>query len=345
MQQGQDGAPRAACRKEGRGPQWADAGAERCTLRSLSLCHPTALTVFLRGVPGSAASIRFPDPDSTPPPPARGLRCAVHDVVRLTCRWDPGPGAGPRPHFRMHFRPASANRSADRECPRYLGPGDGDVIAEGRGLGDDAVPRLGCRLDDVTALPPLLTVTVTAAGAPGCSDAAVDLPGVEVLAPPTLAAACNGSREARLRWELRSLFHKDFEFELQINKSSRSEPEVVKTPQRQHRVRNPGSASFRVRAWAEDDAVGASGWSAAAMLDCRPRPRGAVTTALTGGLAGLGAGLALLTSLLLLWRRPLGRSLCPPIPRLKDPVGAEPGETVPWPAAPEDCQVMHVTEA
>lgn len=40
----------------------------------------------------------------------------------------------------------------------------------------------------------------------------------EFLTPPVLAAVCNGSEEARLRWEMRSHFYHSFQYELQINK-------------------------------------------------------------------------------------------------------------------------------
>lgn len=33
-----------------------------------------------------------------------------------------------------------------------------------------------------------------------------------------LTATCNGSEDARLRWEMRSHFHERFQYELQINK-------------------------------------------------------------------------------------------------------------------------------
>lgn len=57
--------------------------------------------------------------------------------------------------------PARLGKDQDRECARY-------DVTDGHGV------RLGCRLDDVTSLPPHVTVTVSGGGA-SCSDVSLHL--------------------------------------------------------------------------------------------------------------------------------------------------------------------------
>ncbi|XP_038185717.1 interleukin-3 receptor subunit alpha-like isoform X2 [Arvicola amphibius] len=317
-----------ACRKGEESPVWAPTGHTYCTFLSLSLCHVTNFSVFLRGDPGSTAQIRFPESDPDRALAATDLRCWVHDVDVMTCRWGRGPGAPEHAQYRMFWRKAALGRDQDRECTHY------DVT-------DPWGVRLGCRVDGVAALPTHVTVSVSGGGGASCSDISVDLQRVEVLTPPELSAACNGSEDARLRWEMRSHFHHGFQYELQINKSSHLEPEMEKTSENHFRVLIPGSASFRIRAKPQESAR-FSDWSPAVRLDCAPARKH--VTVMAAALGALGAGLTVLVTLLLC-RRHLRAKLFPQIPRVKDPRGVAETETVTWSAAPEDPEVTFVTEA
>lgn len=319
---------RVNCQKGTNSPVRAVRHHQYCRFSSLSLCHVTNFSVFLQGDPDSAAWIRFPESDPDRASAATNLSCRVHDVDVMTCRWGRGPGAPQHAQYRMWWRDASLGRDRDRECAQY------DVT-------DAQGAHLGCRVDDVAALPAHVMVTVTGGGA-SCSDISVDLQRVEVLTPPVLAAECNGSEQALVRWEMRSHFYRSFQYELQINKSSHSEPEIEPPTSETHfLVWIPGSASFRVRAQPTGKEQ-ISDWSRTVRLDCAPADSGKKhVTVMAAALAALGAGLTVLGTLWLC-RRPLRTKLFPPIPRVKDPGGG--AETVMWTAAPEDPEVTHVTE-
>ncbi|KAL6085564.1 hypothetical protein STEG23_032549, partial [Scotinomys teguina] len=243
--------PRAACRKNMGTPVWEEEGLDRCTFTSLSLCHVTNYSVYFPSSPGPAAWILFPESDPARPAAATNLHCNVHDLVQMSCRWGRGPGAPLDVQYRMFWRSASLGRDQDCECLHY------DVT-------DRQGAQLGCRVDNVTGSGTLLMVTVTGhsgLSTVGCSDASVDLQRHETLTPPTLTAACNGSSEAHVRWDMRSHFSHKFDFQLQINKSSHLEPEMEKAQEPYYRVPNPGSVSFRVRARPQDSTVPFSTWS------------------------------------------------------------------------------------
>ncbi|XP_051034522.1 interleukin-3 receptor subunit alpha [Phodopus roborovskii] len=290
--------PRAACAKDGRSPVWAEPGRQHCVFPSLSRCHVTNLTVFAPGR-GGAAWVLFPASDPNRAAAAADLRCWLHRVSRLSCRWGRGPGAPDDVQYRMFWRDAALGSDRDRECRGY------DVT-------DAGGARLGCTVDaeegagpgaEGAGLPVVAAVTVTgssARGAVSCSDAAVDLQAAEVPAPPSLRAECNGSGSALVRWAARSRFHRRFRFELEIRKGSQPQPEIERTSESHFRVPIPGSASFRVRA-RPDDLAEFSAWSDAARLDCPAPARPATPTAVT--LATAGAGLAAMAALLLLCRR------------------------------------------
>ncbi|XP_057617228.1 interleukin-3 receptor subunit alpha-like [Chionomys nivalis] len=318
------------CQKGAGPPEWAPAHRTYCTFTSLSLCHVTEFSVSLYRDRSSTARIRFPESDPDRASAATNLTCWVHDVDVMTCRWGRGPAAPRDAQYRMFWRRASHGRDQDRECAHY-------DLTDARGA------RLGCRVDGVAALPTHVTVTVTGGGGASCTDVSMDLQRAEVLTPPALTAACNGTEAAQLRWEMRSHFHRGFEYQLQINKSSRLEPEIEKTSESHFRVLIPGSASFRVRA-KPTSSPRFSEWSRPVRLDCAPAGTGNRVTVMAAALAALGAGLAALATLLLC-RRPLRTKLFPPIPRVKDPGPGEETETVTWTAAPEDPEVTRVTEA
>ncbi|XP_075814515.1 interleukin-3 receptor subunit alpha-like [Microtus pennsylvanicus] len=321
----------------------ADPHSTHCRFPSLSLCHVTDLCVFRVRDLSLPSCIRFPEPDpdcacmrfpeSDPDraSAATNLSCWVHDVDVMTCRWGRGPAAPEDAQYWMFWRDASLGRDRDRECAHY-------DLADSRGS------RLGCRVDGVAALPPYVTVTVTGGGGASCSDVSVLLQRAEVLTPPALTAACNGTEAAQLHWEMRSHFHRTFVYELLIQKSSRSEPEIQETSENHIRVVNPGSAHFRVRARPTSNTE-FSDWSPAVPLDCDPDAgTGSRVTVMAAALAVLGAGLTALGTLLLC-RRPLRAKLFPAIPRAKDLGRGAETETVAWAAAPEDPEVTRVTEA
>lgn len=317
-----------ACQQGAEWPEWAPASSSHCRLSSLSLCHVTELRVFRDHDPSSKASIWFPESDPDRASAATNLSCRVHDVDIMTCRWGRGHAAPEDAQYRMFWRDASHGRDRDRECLHY-------------DLANQQGTRLGCRVDGVAALPGHVTVMVTGGGGASCTDVSLHLQRVEILTPPALTAACNGTEAAQLRWEMRSHFHRRFQYELQINKSSNMEPEIEETSENQFRVVIPGSAHFRVRA-KPTSSPRFSDWSHAVLLDCDPAGTGKHGTVMAAALAVLGAGLTALGTLLLC-RRLLRTKLFPVIPRVKDP-GEE--MEVSWAVqVPEDPEVTRVTEA
>ncbi|CAO2623904.1 Interleukin-3 receptor subunit alpha [Lemmus lemmus] len=163
--------------------------------------------------------------------------------------------------------PALLGRDRNRECVHY------DVT-------DAWGTHLGCKVDGITRLPTYVTVMVTGGGA-SCSDISVDLQRVEVLTPPMLTATCNGSKEAHVRWEMRSHFHHGFQYEMQINKTYENHFQVL----------IPGSASFRVRAKPKESAR-FSNWSQTVWLGhfLSPCPQAPEDQAVPAYPAGEGAG-------------------------------------------------------
>ncbi|XP_060230804.1 interleukin-3 receptor subunit alpha isoform X2 [Meriones unguiculatus] len=346
--------PQPACRKWRRGDReeaatvvFAEVGRPRCSFRSLSHCHMTEFSVSLPSNHSVArATLLFPEADGDRAAAATPPRCQVDLATGMTCRWGPGPRAPRDVQYRMFWRDAAQGRNRDRECPRY------DVMEGGT--------RLGCVLENVTVLPSYITVTVTGSAGGGtevpCSDSSVDLQLVEVVAPPNVSATCNGSVSAFVHWEVQSVFHRNFEFQLEMRRNSQLEPEIETTEERHFWVVNPGTLSVRVRARpvaAEEFGM----WSDVQHLappcprhpvDCDPRRNG--LTRMVVSLAAVGAGLTGLgATLLLCRRRGLSRKLFPPIPHVKDPTVAE-GEvvdSVTWWARPEEeeCEVTSVTEA
>ncbi|CAH6780006.1 Il3ra [Phodopus roborovskii] len=102
--------PRAACAKDGRSPVWAEPGRQHCVFPSLSRCHVTNLTVFAPGR-GGAAWVLFPASDPNRAAAAADLRCWLHRVSRLSCRWGRGPGAPDDVQYRMFWRDAARIRA------------------------------------------------------------------------------------------------------------------------------------------------------------------------------------------------------------------------------------------
>lgn len=98
--------PRFLCRKEGREPVRADPAGHSCSFPTLSHCHVTNFTVFLEGHENDAAHLRFQPRDPNRAAAAHGLRCWVHDVDWLSCRWGRGPGATQDVRYRMFLRDA-----------------------------------------------------------------------------------------------------------------------------------------------------------------------------------------------------------------------------------------------
>ncbi|XP_031209331.1 interleukin-3 receptor subunit alpha-like isoform X2 [Mastomys coucha] len=321
------------------------------------------------------------NPGSAP----RDLRCAVREVdavtptLAMTCRWRRGPAAHADLRYRMFWRDARLRPDHDLECARP----EADLDSDG---GERCTVTLDLGRDPVT----LVIVTVNAshgggaasggvagAAAVACRDIPVDLVQAEELAPPTLTGVCNGS-EARMSWAVRSHFHHKFEFTLQINRSSHAEPQFVQVsrprpsllrkprlracpptspprlrPQVQDKhfeILNARALSIRVQAsWAEGLRV--SGWSPALRLACDPATPAEEKSAMMAAWLAAGTGMTfLLLLLLLLWRKSMLARLCPPIPRMRVPVGSTMeamtlGETVAWAVGAEDCEVTRVTEA
>lgn len=98
--------PRFLCRKEGRKPVRADPTGHSCSFPTLSHCHVTNFTVFPEGHENDAAHLRFQPPDPNRAAAALNLRCWVHDLNWLSCRWGRGPGATRDVRYRMFLRDA-----------------------------------------------------------------------------------------------------------------------------------------------------------------------------------------------------------------------------------------------
>ncbi|XP_076797832.1 interleukin-3 receptor subunit alpha-like isoform X3 [Arvicanthis niloticus] len=316
--------PRAAAATE-----QAPEGQLLCTFEFISLCHVTNFTVLLGDDTEAAAFILFPASDPNRGAAAWDLRCWVHDLQLMTCRWRRGPEAPEDVSYRMYWRDSKESPDKDLECPHY------DVRVGGA--------NLGCVLDNVPVLGSLMVVTVkgnSSAGPVSCTDAAFDLQFVEILTPPTLKAACNSSK-AHVSWEMNSRFSKNFEYMLQINQSSQQEPQHQEIQYSPVWVVNPGTVSFRVSAKLPGS-NNYSAWSNTQRLECDPVAT--QVTLLLLLLAGAGAVLTALAMLLLCWRKSVLARLFPPIPRMRVRLEAGPGEMVAW-AETEDCEVTRVTDA
>eukprot|EP00072_Mus_musculus_P044282 XP_006517998.3 PREDICTED: interleukin-3 receptor subunit alpha isoform X5 [Mus musculus] len=337
----------AFCRKGRDIFVWADPGLARCSFQSLSLCHVTNFTVFLGKDRAVAGSIQFPpDDDGDHEAAAQDLRCWVHEG-QLSCQWERGPKATGDVHYRMFWRDVRLGPAHNRECPHYHSL---DVNTAGPAPHGG---HEGCTLDLDTVLGstpnspdlvPQVTITVNGSGRAGpvpCMDNTVDLQRAEVLAPPTLTVECNGS-EAHARWVARNRFHHGLlGYTLQVNQSSRSEPQEYNVSIPHFWVPNAGAISFRVKSRSEVYPRKLSSWSEAWGLVCPPEVMPVKTALVTSVATVLGAGLVA-AGLLLWWRKSLLYRLCPPIPRLRLPLA---GEMVVWEPALEDCEVTPVTDA
>ncbi|XP_076797830.1 interleukin-3 receptor subunit alpha-like isoform X1 [Arvicanthis niloticus] len=318
-----------SCKKNGSNTRGAPEGQLLCTFEFISLCHVTNFTVLLGDDTEAAAFILFPASDPNRGAAAWDLRCWVHDLQLMTCRWRRGPEAPEDVSYRMYWRDSKESPDKDLECPHY------DVRVGGA--------NLGCVLDNVPVLGSLMVVTVkgnSSAGPVSCTDAAFDLQFVEILTPPTLKAACNSSK-AHVSWEMNSRFSKNFEYMLQINQSSQQEPQHQEIQYSPVWVVNPGTVSFRVSAKLPGS-NNYSAWSNTQRLECDPVAT--QVTLLLLLLAGAGAVLTALAMLLLCWRKSVLARLFPPIPRMRVRLEAGPGEMVAW-AETEDCEVTRVTDA
>ncbi|XP_029397705.1 interleukin-3 receptor subunit alpha-like [Mus pahari] len=329
-----------ACRKDG-DLFSADPGLTRCSFPSLSLCRSTDFAVLLGEDRVEVGSIRFPPDDGGDrEAAAKDLRCWVHDVGRLSCRWERGPRAAGDVRYRMFWRDTQLDPTHDRECPHYHSD---DVTATGpaphgghEGCTLDLDPDLGSDTQ--------VDVTVNGSGHAGpvpCMDDTMDLQHVEVLVPPTLKVECSGS-DAHVQWFPQTRFHHNLlGFTLQVNQSSRPVLQEFNFSTTHFRVPNAGAITFRVRARSEVDPGKLSGWSNTWGLVCPLEVKSMTTVLVTSAAVVLGTGL-IAAGFLLCWRKSLLSRLCPPIPHLRLPLA---GETVAWAPAPEDCEVTPVTDA
>lgn len=287
----------AFCRKGRDIFVWADPGLARCSFQSLSLCHVTNFTVFLGKDRAVAGSIQFPpDDDGDHEAAAQDLRCWVHEG-QLSCQWERGPKATGDVHYRMFWRDVRLGPAHNRECPHYHSL---DVNTAGPAPHGG---HEGCTLDLDTVLGstpnspdlvPQVTITVNGSGRAGpvpCMDNTVDLQRAEVLAPPTLTVECNGS-EAHARWVARNRFHHGLlGYTLQVNQSSRSEPQEYNVSIPHFWVPNAGAISFRVKSRSEVYPRKLSSWSEAWGLVCPPEVMPVKTALVTSVATVLGAGL------------------------------------------------------
>lgn len=311
-----------------------------CTFPVLPRCKPSTYTV--RGaLPGGetfASGLRHPRPEGDPEAAARNLSCEVHDLDFLTCTWAAGKAAPSDVQYDFYVEDTGS--SQQWPCPRYT--------ANARGT------RVQCQFNNVSAFPrrrPFgvtqhrFLVTGAARGGPvPCAEEILSLSKIERLIAPSLNATCNASL-ALLEWEMSSHFHRWFEYDLEIQQGA--DPPYLQTVQgdQSFPLTNPRAFWARIRARYPPELVG--GWSARRRFVCAQEADPGRQARLTSGLIALGALISVGAAVFLCRRFSVLRTLFPPIPRLKDPIGGglENEKMFPWGSgAPpqEECPVADV---
>ncbi|XP_012619116.1 interleukin-3 receptor subunit alpha [Microcebus murinus] len=327
---------RISCTRESRPPVRA-VNNSYCFFAWSSPCKATNYTVTVTHPPFSTW-ILFPEPGDTPGAAAENLSCRVHDVDVLTCAWAAGRAAPRDVQYELYLE--DGKTLARHRCARYN--------TDARGT------HVGCRFDDISRvsgyLQAFLFVVTGSSGAARvpCTEIFKPLCEIEKLTPPNITAECNQTH-AFMEWKMLSHFNRDFNYELQIQKSAGAAAmETVNVKEHtSFMLPNPGSYTVRIRVREEFNRL-LSEWSAPRRFVCDPEEDAHTRSLRTSLLAVLGALLALLLALLVCRRFSLMQRLLPPIPRMKDPIGDDfpHDKLMPWEAsredAEEDCAVAEV---
>ncbi|XP_059536010.1 interleukin-3 receptor subunit alpha [Myotis daubentonii] len=283
-----------------------------CQFYLLPKCTRTNYTVKVAMVDGEPYStwIEYPKQEGNPAAAAEGLACEVHDKDALTCRWAVGRAAPSDVQYYFHLEHSStAQRWA---CPRYL-------TNEGK--------HTACRFDNISAfydpkqhLFYQFWVTGTSHGdAIPCSELFSDLSKIEKLIAPNISASCNKTL-ALLEWDMSSHLHKHFDYELQIGQGADTPSTHKVEEDKSFRLTNPGTFTVKIRArTSSPDLIGH--WSAPQHFVCDPGAGALSHVWLSSSLMALATLLTVGTAVFLCRRYSVLKTLFPPIPHLKDPIG------------------------
>lgn len=280
-----------------------------CQFYVLPKCQGSNYTVQVTLTDGGLYStwIEYPTPEGDPGVAAKDLSCEVHDRDFLTCRWAVGRRA-PR-HVQYHFHLEDTNTSQRWGCPSYT------LNARGQ--------RTQCRFDNVSAFSDQNQLRFLVAGAGRspvvpCAELIRYLSDVEKLVAPALSATCNRTL-ALVRWEMSSHFHSLFDYELEIQQGT-DPPFLQKVADgRSFALTNPRTFTARVRAQVRSDLVGQ--WSDPRRFECDQEAGVRLQVWLSAALVALGTLVTAGTAVFLGRRYSVLKTLFPPIPRLKDPIG------------------------
>ncbi|XP_066132091.1 interleukin-3 receptor subunit alpha isoform X2 [Saccopteryx bilineata] len=292
-----------------------------CQFFVLDKCATSNYTVkgtLVNGTPFSSW-IQYPKQAGNPGAAAQGLRCQAHDRDFLTCRWEVGREAPSDVQYFFYLQEVSSHKKW--ECPRYTA--------------DALGTHTQCQFDDLSEFPDQqyhFVVNGTSGGYTiPCNELITSFSDIEILSAPALTANCNESLSV-LTWEMSSRYHRNFDYELEIQQLSKMSFLLL----------NPGTFTVRIRA-STYRTVGQ--WSVPQHFVCDREKGARLHVWLTASLIALAALLTVVPAVLLC-RRYL-RKLFPPIPHMKDPMGDNfPTEKMTlWEASSsptQDCPVAEV---
>ncbi|XP_054576199.1 interleukin-3 receptor subunit alpha isoform X1 [Eptesicus fuscus] len=305
-----------------------------CQLFVLPKCKRSNYTVRVTLMDGETYStwIEYPVQEGDPGAAAEDLGCEVHDQDFLTCSWAVGRHAPSDVQY--YFYLEDSNTSAMWACPRYT------VNAQGT--------HTQCRFDNVSAFSKeqhRFVVRGASRRSPiPCVELTHFLSDIEKLRAPNINATCNESL-ALLEWDMSSHFHKIFDYELEIQQGA--DPPFLQEVQEDQSfpLANPRSFTVRIRALYSPDLVGQ--WSARRRFVCDQEANARFPVWLSSSLMALGTLITVGTAVFLCRRYSVLKTLFPPIPHLKDPLGGtwENEKMFPWePGRPpqEECPVAEV---
>ncbi|CAK6450693.1 unnamed protein product, partial [Pipistrellus nathusii] len=265
---------------------------------------------------------RLQHPKGDPLAAARNLSCKIHDKDFLTCSWEAGRAAPGDIQYEFSLEDTSTSRQWG--CPRYTANAQGTHVQ--------------CRFDNVSAFSDrqyrFLVTGASRRGPVPCAEAIDYLSDIDALTAPALNATCNTSL-ALLGWDRPSHFHRTLDYDLEIQQVQRV---------RSFLLTNPRTFSVRIRARDTPEPVGP--WSAPQRFVCDQEADPSVQVWLSSCLMALGTLVTVGVAIFLCRRYSVLKTLFPPIPRLKDPMGGglEP-RMFPWESGrppQEECPVAEV---
>ncbi|KAM7041412.1 interleukin-3 receptor subunit alpha-like [Molossus nigricans] len=298
-----------------------------CEISVLSKCKASNFTVKVTVVDDEPYStwIEYPKPEGNPGAAAKDLHCKVHDVDFLTCTWAVGSEAPNDTQYLFTLENVGTNQRW--ECPHYTSNERGTHVQ--------------CQFDKISRFPEnqyrFLVEGVSAEGGILCSEFFELLEDIEELIAPNITATCNESL-ALMEWEMASLFHRNFEYNLEIQQGTEP-PSSHKVHGKQWTLNNPGTFTVKIQALA-------GLWSAPQRFVCG-RAGGALHQLwLTASLIALAAVLTVGVAVVLCRRYSVLKKLLPPIPHMKDPLRdtCQGEKIMAWEAGPltQDCPVAEV---